>query len=59
MSRSRDHGYSPRCGLCQPHKRWRSNSVKNQKASVQRRLQEPTPKLSVASVERKEVEAVE
>ena len=39
MSRSNHHGCGGTCGLCKPHKKWKSNSDKQQKPSVRRKLQ--------------------
>lgn len=41
MSRSKNHGCGKGggCSLCRPHKKWKSNSVKDQKPSVQRQVQ--------------------
>lgn len=41
MSRSKHNGCGRGggCGLCRPHKKWKSNSLKNEKSAVQRELQ--------------------
>ncbi len=40
MSRSRHDGCGKTCGLCQPHKKWKSNSLEDQRAGVRRALQD-------------------
>ena len=39
MARSNHHGCGGTCGVCRPHKKWKSNSVEDQKPAVQRQLQ--------------------
>lgn len=40
MSRSSHHGCGKTCGVCKPHKKWKSNSLASAKPSVQRRRTE-------------------
>ena len=37
MSRSKHNGCGATCGICKPHKKWKSNSSKGQKPSVRRK----------------------
>lgn len=39
MSRSKHNGCGRTCGLCRPWKKWKSNSAKDQRPSVQKALQ--------------------
>lgn len=40
MSRSKHHGCGrAKCGMCKPHKKWKTNSPSNEKPSVRRVLQ--------------------
>ena len=38
MSRSKDHGCNPKCGLCQPNKRWKKRKFEYQPFDVQRQI---------------------
>jgi len=40
MSRSKHNGCGPRCGVCKPHKRWKTNGAKNANAARLRELAE-------------------
>lgn len=39
MSRSNHNGCGKTCGLCKPHKKWKSNSNKNQAPNVRRKIE--------------------
>lgn len=40
MSRSDHNGCGGPCGVCKPHKKWKSNAVEDQRPAVRRALQD-------------------
>ena len=38
MARSSHHGCGQSCGVCKPHKKWKTNSTGNLKPSVRRKI---------------------
>ena len=39
MSRSRHNGCGKPCAVCRPHKKWKTNSIKDKTAQEQRKSQ--------------------
>lgn len=58
MSRSKRTGCVPLCGMCNAHKRWKTNSINNERPSVQRTMQDDPIRDEDLDITREEMAAL-